>query len=111
MLVKKLREELKRSLEGFWGEDGYYKYLEKHEDEKSDLDRIDLSYHSHAGSRDGDYFVITKNTPAEREVVVDDDGGTFYGTDIYEVWKIEDYDNDVYYVSLVSDTDLTEEVE
>lgn len=110
MLVRKLREMLDEVLENYFDEDKYEAYEEL---DSTDLSRIDLYYHSHAKQRDGDYFVITKNEPLEREIVDgegEDEGKKFYGTIIHETWTIEDYDENIYYVNLVSDADLTEEV-
>ncbi|MGF2942103.1 hypothetical protein [Enterococcus xiangfangensis] len=110
MLTKQIAVEMKDALK-FELDGNWELYSEK---ENNDLDQaIDsMKFHSYAGSRDGDYIVLTKNGLYEREVLELDDSSKVYGTNLYGEWLIQDAGEDNYSLALVADSvDLDEEVE
>lgn len=115
MTTRELAKEMRVKFEEMLSSEEFEAYNNA-EDLKGQSDLTEaislMKRNSYAGSRDGDYIVATYNKPYEREIVIDDDTQKkFYGTDVYDFWEINDVPGKTFYLTLVSDADLTEEVE
>lgn len=96
MLVRKIEEMVKVEFEAKIGSYEYDNYLEKFENDKSDLDSVlsNLYYHSHNKSRDCDRIEITEGKALES---VEND------FDVTEFFEISDVDEKTYFVNIVSE--------
>ena len=124
MLVKTIVEKMKEIIKEEVGEQVWEEYMERDEMNSNEIERLysRVAYHSHNKSRDCDHIKLTKNyEPLEREIHTFDDkryDGELYGKSFYtehelESFSIDDIDDNVYTLHIMSDDiqDMTEEVE